>query len=43
MKKRSKRYKKLEELRAKGKKIEVKELIELIKKNYPHVISIIYR
>ena len=33
MKKRSKRYKKLLELKNKGKKIEVKELIELVKKN----------
>ena len=33
MKKKSKRYKKLEELRNKEKKIEVKELIELVKNN----------
>ena len=33
MKKKSKRYKKLEEIRNKDKKIEVKELIELVKKN----------
>ena len=33
MKKRSKRYKELEKLRNKDKKIEVKEIIELVKKN----------
>ena len=33
MKKRSKRYKKLEQIRSKEKKIEVKEIIELVKKN----------